>query len=286
MPTFETPEPITADVDVVHGDVRVTASDARHAVVTVEPSDDANGEDRKAAEQTRVEYASGRLVVRTPKLRSYLPRAGGGSVGVTIELPAGSALNGGGGLTDFHATGPLGEVRIKVGMGRVDVESAEALNVKSGTGDIVVEHAAGHAEIAAGSGEVRLQRLDGTGVVKNSNGDVWLGEAQGDLRITSANGDIAVDHARAPVSAKTANGSVRLGEVTRGAVVLETHLGDLEVGIPEGTPAFLDVKATAGRVRNALEASDAPDASAESVEVRARTTVGDVVIRHAPAVAS
>ena len=59
------------------------------------------------------------------------------------------------------------------------------------------------------------------------------------------------------------------------------HIGDLEVGIPAGTPAYLDVKATAGRVRNALEASGAPDPSVESVEVRARTTVGDVVIRHA-----
>jgi DUF4097 and DUF4098 domain-containing protein YvlB len=166
-------------------------------------------------------------------------------------------------------------------MGRVDVESAEALTVKNGTGDIVADSARGHVDIAAGSGEVRVRQLVSTGVIKNSNGDVWVGEANDDLRIVSANGDIAVDHARAPVSAKTANGSVRLGEVVRGAVVLETHLGDLEVGIPEGTSAYLDVKATAGRVRNGLEASDAPDPSAASVEVRARTTVGDVVIRHA-----
>ena len=281
MPTFETPEPITADLDVVHGDVRVRADRAGHTVVTVEPSDATNGEDRKVAEQTRVEYSSGRLVVRTPKLRSWLPRTAGGSVDVTIEIPASSHLHAGGGLTDIHSEGPLGEVRIKLGMGRVDVEWAEAVTVKNGTGDIVVERAGGHVDIAAGSGEVRVRQLGSTGVIKNSNGDVWVGEAQDDLRIASANGDIAVDHSRAPVVAKTSNGSVRLGDVARGAVVLETHLGDLEVGIPVGTPAYLDVKATAGRVRNALEASDAPDPAAESVEVRARTTVGDVVIRHA-----
>ena len=281
MPTFDTPEPITAQIDVVHGDVRVRAGGDGRTVVTVEPSDAGDGEDRKAAEQTRVEYASGRLLIRTPKLRSWLPRTGGGSVDVTIELPPGSHLHGTGSLTDIHAEGSLDEVRIKLGIGRVEVESAETLTVKNGTGDIVAEHAGGHAEIATGSGEIRLRRLAGTGVIKNSNGDTWVGEAHDDLRIVSANGDIAVDHARAPVSAKTANGSVRLGEVERGAVVLEAHIGDLEVGIPAGTPAYLDVKATAGRVRNALEASGAPDPSAESVEVRARTTVGDVVIRHA-----
>jgi DUF4097 and DUF4098 domain-containing protein YvlB len=281
MPTFETPEPITADVDVVHGDVRISAGAGRHTVVTVEPSDATSDDDRKVAEQTRVEYSSGRLVVKTPKLRSWLPRSAGGSVDVTIELPSGSQLHGTGGLTDFHSEGPLDEVRIKLGMGRVDVASAEALIVKSGAGDIVVERAGGHVDIAAATGDVRLRALGGTAVIKNSNGDVWVGEAHGDLRVVSANGDIAVDLANAPVSAKTANGAVRLAEVVRGAVVLETHIGDLEVGIREGTPAYLDVKATAGRVRNELEASNAPEAADERVELRARTTLGDVVIRHA-----
>jgi hypothetical protein len=280
MPTFETPNPITADVDVVHGDVRIRAADSPHTVVTVEPSDAANGDDRKIAEQTRVEYSAGRLIVRTPKLRSWLPRSAGGSVDVTIELPSGSQLQGTGGLTDFHSEGSLGEVRIKLGMGRVDVASAESLTVKNGTGEIAVDRAGGNVDIAAGSGDVRLREVAG-GSIKNSNGDVWVGEAHGDLRVVSANGDIAVDVANAPVSAKTANGAVRLGEVVRGAVVLETHLGDLEVGIREGTPAYLDVKATAGRVRNALDASEAPTPGADSVEVRARTTVGNVVIRHA-----
>ena len=51
---------------------------------------------------------------------------------------------------------------------------------------------------------------------------------------------------------------MRLGEVVRGSVVLETKLGDLEVGIREGTAAWLDVNSQFGRVHNALEAADAP----------------------------
>jgi hypothetical protein len=280
MPTFETPNPISASVDVVYGDVRISAGARGLTVVGVEPTDSSSDEDRKAAEQTRVEYTNGQLLVRQPKLRSWLPRGTGGSIDVTIELPADSNVRASGALADFHSDGPLGEVRIKLGLGRIDVESAEALTVNSGTGDIAVERAGGHVDIAA-SGDVRVRELAGTAVIKNSNGDTWVGEAHGDLRVSAANGDIAVDLAHATVTAKSANGSVRLGEVVRGAVVLETQLGDLEVGIREGTPAYLDVKATAGRVRNALDASDAPDASADSVEVRARTTVGDVVIRHA-----
>jgi DUF4097 and DUF4098 domain-containing protein YvlB len=103
--------------------------------------------------------------------------------------------------------------------------------------------------------------------------------AGGDLRLSTANGSIAVDLAQASVGAKSANGDVRLGEVVRGSVVLETKIGDLEVGIREGTAAWLDVNSGFGHVHNALDAADAPEPSAETVEVRARTSLGEVVIR-------
>ncbi len=279
MPTFNTPEPITATIDVAVGDVHLSAGDGTATVVDVRPSDASNSDDVKAAELTRVEYASGQLLVKAPKLRSWLSRSGGGSVDVTIELPAGSQVRGAGQTTDFRSDGRLGDSRIKTGMGNIALDQADTLNLKNGIGDVTVDRATGHAEIATGSGDVRVGELVGSAVIKNSNGDTWVGSAGGDLRINGANGDIAVDLAHASVVAKSANGDVRLGEVVRGSVVLETSLGDLEVGIREGTAAWLDVRAAAGKVRNALEASEAPDASAETVEVRARTTAGSVVVR-------
>ena len=126
---------------------------------------------------------------------------------------------------------------------------------------------------------MRLRELDAGAVVKNSNGDTWVGAAAGDLRISAANGSISVGVARAGVTAKSSNGDVRLDEAVRGSVVLETRLGDVEVGIPEGTTAWLDVRAGAGRVSNELAAADAPAQSAETVEVRGRTSAGSVVVR-------
>ena len=76
----------------------------------------------------------------------------------------------------------------------------------------------------------------------------------------------------------TATSRSKLGEVVRGSVVLETQIGDLEVGIPEGTAAWLDVSATAGTVHNSLDAAEAPQSATETVEVRARTTVGEIAI--------
>ena len=279
MPSFDPSGPISATIDVVVGDVRITAGERDDTVVDVQPSDASERDDVKAAELTRVEFADGRLLVRAPKLRSWLPRSDGGSIVVQVELPSGSHVRGTGQFADFRCDGRLGECRIKTGMGQIQLGEVATLSLKTGIGDIGVDHVAGRAEVTAGSGDVRLRDLDAAAVVKNSNGDTWIGVAGGDLRVNAANGSIAVDVARASVVAKSSNGDVRLGEAERGAVVLETRLGDLEVGIPEGTSAWLDVRAGAGRVHNELEAADAPDPSAESVEVRARTSAGNVVIR-------
>jgi Putative adhesin len=279
MPTFDTPNPISATIDVAFGDIRISAGDRGDTIVEVRPSDASNAEDVKAAELTRVQYDGERLHVKAPRLRSWVSRSSGGSIEVMVQLPAGSGLHGAGGLADFCCEGRLGDCRIKTGLGHIQVGEAATLSLKTGTGDIVVDHATGGAEVTTASGDVRLSELDGSAVVKNSNGDTWVGVARGDVRITAANGRIAVDEARGSVVAKSANGDVRVSDVARGSAVLQTQVGDLEVGIREGTAAWLDVSSTAGRVHNALAAADAPEPSAETVEVRARTIAGDVVIR-------
>jgi Putative adhesin len=279
MPTFDTPNPISATIDLGLGDVRITAGDRATTVVDVRPSDPSNDADARAANATRIDFANEQLLIKAPKLRQWLPRSDGGSIDVTVELPAGSNLDGSAGSADFRCDGRLGTCRIKLGLGTIEVEQAHAPHLKSGAGDITVDRATGAAELTAGSGEVRVRELDSGAVIKNSNGDTWVGAAAGDVRINAANGSIAVDVANAGVVAKTANGDVRLSEVVRGSVALESQIGDLEIGIREGTAAWLDVNARAGKVHNALTAADSAGRSAEKVEVRARTSVGNVVIR-------
>jgi DUF4097 and DUF4098 domain-containing protein YvlB len=279
MPSFDTPDPIKATIEVVAGDVRIDAGERAVTTISVEPSDAGDAEDRRAAEQTRVEYSNGRLLVKQPKLRSWLPRGTGGSINVAVELPAGSDVHGDAAMADFTSDGPLAEVRLKTGLGRISVSEAGTLSLKNGIGDISVDRAAGHADVTTGSGEVRVRELADSAVIRNSNGDTWVGAAHGDLRVSGANGNIAIDVAHASVAAKSANGDVRLGDAVRGSAVLETKLGDVEIGIREGTAAWLDVRASAGRVHNALEAAEAPGESGDTVEVRARTVAGDVVIR-------
>jgi DUF4097 and DUF4098 domain-containing protein YvlB len=284
MPDFETPEPISVRLDLSVADVRIVASDRVDTVVEVRPRHQSRGADIKAAEQTRVEYSNGRLSVRMAKdWTRYTPFGGAGSVDVTIELPTGSDVHGASEMGSLDADGRLEECAFRTGMGTLRLDRTGPLTVSTGMGEIFADRVAGAAELRTGSGQVRIGVIDGTASIKNGNGETRLGEVGGDLRVKAANGDITVTTARASVVAKSANGNVRVGEVMSGAVVLETAAGEVEVGIHEGTAAFLDVKTQAGNVRSSLQASNPPDPSGATVEVRARTSYGDIVITRAPA---
>ena len=58
MPTFDTPQPITATVGISAGSVRLLASDRDDTVVEVRPRDESRSHDVRSAEQVRVAFAS------------------------------------------------------------------------------------------------------------------------------------------------------------------------------------------------------------------------------------
>ncbi len=277
MPIFSTPEPILAVIEFAAGDARVSASDRTDTVVEVRPSDENDDRDVKTAEQTRVEYAGGRLLVKGPQLRNLFGKPG--SIDVTVDLPAGSRLQTSGGMGAFRVEGELGDCRLHTGAGDIVLDETGALDVSSGAGAITVDRVNGTADISTGSGRVRLRDVQGRAVIKNSNGDTWVGQVGGDLRVKSANGDIDVDHARAGVEATTANGDVRVGGLTHGAASLKTSYGAIEIGVQEGTAARLDVHTQFGKVRNEMEAASQPGPADQFVEVSARTSMGDITIR-------
>ncbi|UQX04214.1 DUF4097 family beta strand repeat-containing protein [Streptomyces sp. RerS4] len=278
MPSFDTPEPITAVLEFDVGNVRITASKRTSTVVEVLPSSGVEEADVRAVQQTKVTFANGVLTVKGPKKRSLFGRHG--SIDVTVELPAGSHLRGTSPMGDYICDGPLGECRVKTSLGDIRLAEAGVTNLRTDHGDIGVERAVGNAEIH-GAGRIEIGEITGSATVKNGNGETSIGEITGDLTVNSSNGRIAVGVAHASVEAKSANGGIRVGEAARGAIRLQTAVGDLEVGIRHSTAAWLDVHSKFGTVRNALGAAEGPDTSEETVEVHARTGLGDIVIRRA-----
>jgi hypothetical protein len=278
MPTFDTPGPVSASVELVTGDVRVNAGPRADTVVVVRPTDENIELDVRAAAQTRVEYSAGRLVVRGPR-KSGLGLVGRvGSIEVRIDLPEGSGVEGKLGVGTVACTGRLADCRLRTGAGDLQVADTGALSLHTGMGAAVAETVAGDAELTTGSGRLSVRAVRGSVTAKNGNGETWIGEAHGDLRINAANGPIAAEHAAASVTVNTANGDIRIGELVRGTTTLRTAAGRIAVGIRAGTAARLDLHTHFGNVRNELTAADGPVATDDTAELRARTAFGDIVI--------
>ncbi|MET7328121.1 DUF4097 family beta strand repeat-containing protein [Nonomuraea sp. NPDC005650] len=297
MPTFDTPQPISVSIDLPNGEVRINASDRADTVV-----DARRGDGEAGAAAVQIGYAGGRLVVKAAQrdpVQSRHASAGAGarrqswaleglarllgdwgeSVHVTIELPSGSHIQGASG--EFHCTGRLGDCRLRTDHGDIRLDQAGTIHLTSDSGEITVERATGRAELSNSSGDIRVQEVDGSASIRNDHGECYLGEVTGDLRLIGTNGDMQVERAHGGVEAKNVHGSVRIGEVTRGEVALTSTTGDLEVGIRQGTAAFLDVSTADGRLLNSLDAREGPAGFDEAVEIRARSHHGDITIRRA-----
>ncbi|MFN6542047.1 DUF4097 family beta strand repeat-containing protein [Mycolicibacterium nivoides] len=262
MTTFHTAEPITAVVEIVAGAVHLAATDRDDTVVDIKPRDPERASDVRAAEQARVDFHNGTLVVTAG--RKVLSLGRGGAVRVDIALPAGSRLNLSSASADIDADGVYSDCRCASASGSVRVATITG-NIKadSASGDISIGDVAGNAQIATASGDASIDRIDG------------------DVKFQAASGSLAVGTLRGHLRHQAASGSVTVGVGISGALSAQTGSGEVEVGIPEGTAARLELKTHSGTVDNGLQTSDGPADGDETFMVHARTGSGDISIRRA-----
>lgn len=280
MPSFDTPEPISVTSHVEAGTIRFTTGDRLDTVVEVRPHEAGKDQDLRTAEQTKITYTNGVLAVRTPKANLF---GRTGTVDITVELPAGSRIDLTGGWVQVLGEGRFGEVRVKTSSGEVRLGTTGPLHAMSPNGSISVDRIEGRADITTSTGDLYVGLVDGPAALQNAHGGTRVDEAADDVRASSAHGDIEIRRAEASVTLSTTNGTVRVGEVARGTVRLETSYGAIEVGVREGTAAWLDVSSGYGRVRNTLATSEPPGKTEETVEVLARTQHGNIDILRATA---
>ncbi len=176
-----------------------------------------------------------------------------------------------------------GRVRVRADDGDVRIGRAGGdVDVRTSDGDLTIGDAGGDVQVSADDGDVRIGQVEGAVVVKTSDGTTTISAAAGEVRVRADDGDIRIGRAGAGVNAKTSDGDISVGEVTQGSVVLGSDDGDIEVGIAAGTAAWLDLDTESGHVRSDLESTTSPGEAERTVQVRGRTSSGDITVRRAP----
>ena len=271
MHVFETPDKTRLRVKNAAGLISVDPSEDGRTTVELEAlrDDDAT---REAIERATVEMNGTTIAVeigvggkgfgvgpawitfgRTPQ------------VGIRIRCPEG---------TDLDCTTASADVDASRRLGNVELKTA--------SGDIVVEHVAG-LRVQSASGDVRAATVDGEARVQTVSGDVRLGTVTGPVTATLVSGDFAIDDAQSDLSAKTVSGDQRIDAIRQGQITLQSVSGDVRIGVRPGTRLHIDANSVSGDVGSELDVKDAPSETPSGSEARlqVKTVSGDIEITRA-----
>ncbi|MFJ8435114.1 DUF4097 family beta strand repeat-containing protein [Kitasatospora sp. NPDC094019] len=128
-------------------------------------------------------------------------------------------------------------------------------------------------EVTSESTELRAVGRLGDVVVEGAYRRIKIDEADS-VRLTAVDGDVEIGRLNGPAGISTSRGAIRIAEAVRGAVVLRTESGDIEVAVAAGVPAALDAGTGHGRISNSLR-----NDGAAVVDIRATTSHGDIAAR-------
>lgn len=211
----------------------------------------------EAVRQTRVEFTTGRLVVRAPKdmhLRNV-------PIAVSVQAPVGSSVAAKSGSGDVQVSGAAGRLELTTGSGRISADqAAAAAKVDTGSGVVRLGPMAAGVRAKTGSGDVEISAVGGVSTVITGSGDVWLGAVSSD------------------VLARTGSGNLTIATASAGQLELHTGSGAIRIGIKEGNRAEIDLSSGSGEARSDLDLRTTPPESAPALKIRGRTGSGTALV--------
>ncbi|MET9414528.1 DUF4097 family beta strand repeat-containing protein [Streptomyces klenkii] len=179
MQKFATTAPISAVLDIPAGRIQLIATDRTDTTVEVRPANPAKNRDAKAAEELEVSYADGVLRIEAPEAKNRI-LGHSGSVEVTVQLPAGSRVEGKAGAAELRGVGRLGDVVFTGGYRSVKLDETASARLAAHDGDVSVGRLGGPAEISTQRGDIRItEAMGGTVTLSTQSGDISVGAARG-----------------------------------------------------------------------------------------------------------
>jgi len=179
MQKFDTPAPISAVLDIPAGRIQFIAADRADTTVEVLPANPSKSRDVRTAEQTAVAYSDGVLRIRTPEPRNQLSGPSG-SLEVTVQLPAGSRIEGKAASSELRGVGRLGDVAFDGAYRQIKIDEAASVRLTAIDGDVEVGRLNGPAEISTARGNIRItEAVRGTVVLRTQSGDISVVAAAG-----------------------------------------------------------------------------------------------------------
>lgn len=248
----------TVEIEMNSGSVRVTGWSRNEVQVT--------GSLSRADDRVEVERGGRTVEVRVTNRRG----ARGGPANLEVRVPAGSTLEVTAASAPITVSGMTGSVEAVSQSGPVTVTAnARRVEVVAQSGPVTVDGQVETLEVTAMSGPVRvsanvrqiatIEALSGPVELLGSVGEARINAMSGNVRVANAggpvtieavSGDVTLNGSRLRGNVQTVSGNLVVGGSVGGALTLESHGGNVELRVPAGTNAEVEVETFSGGLRS------------------------------------
>ncbi len=127
----------------------------------------------------------------------------------------------------------------------ISAPASVALNLRSASGDILVDHVGRFLSAASGSGDLRAHEINGPAELASGSGDIELDEAgAGDIKAKTGSGDIKVHGFNGGLTVRSGSGDIQADGHLTGPSSLSSGSGDIKLHLtPE---AHFNLEAATG----------------------------------------
>jgi hypothetical protein len=274
MHVFETAGSVSLQLKLPSGRVLVTTADEPRTTVEV-VAVGRRGQEAVDEVEVTMDERLGRHVVKVEQRDKFrwgpIQITWGGDFECRITCPPGTDLDLGGGSTDLHVDGALGEV-----------------SVRTASGDVRLDEARGELQVKTASGDVAVRTISADATVVTVSGDIGVDRSEASLTARAVSGDVTIGDLSGPLALSTTSGDVDLRTVSGGDIRVQTVSGDVRIGVARGTRTWIDAASVSGRLESELGLEDRePEASEGAVvPLRVKTVSGDVSVVRAAATLS
>ena len=208
---------------------------------------------------------------RTVEVRVGSGRGGRGSAAtLEVRVPTGSSVEVMAGAAPVTVSGVTGLVETTSQSGPVTIQgNPRSVEVVAHSGPVTVEGRTDRVEITAMSGPVRVtadvrQRVEveamsgpvellgtvGEVEVNALSGNVRIANATGRVEVEAVSGNVIINGTRLRGNVNGVSGNITVSGTLGGPVTLETHSGNVELRLPGGAAAEVEVATFNGGFRS------------------------------------
>jgi len=173
----------------------------------------------------------------------------------------------------------------------ITAPASVALNLHSGSGDVIIDHAGRYLSASSGSGDIRAHGISGPSDLSTGSGDIDLDETgAGDVKAKTGSGGIQVHGFNGALTARSGSGDIQADGHLTGPANLGSGSGSIKLRLTPDAHFNLEASTGSGDIHigfpNAPQQNDnsrhhlTGPVNGGGAPLEVRTGSGDVTIDH------